>query len=129
MRLLLTVNPNSGMPIYRQILDQVRHRILSGQIPPGERLPSVRELSALEKINHLTVAKAYQELEREGLLETRRGTGTFVSMSLQALGASERAGKIENSIRKLVLEARHLGISLDELMMQIKQNYSGKDQQ
>ena len=72
------LNPNSGMPIYRQLFQQLRQRIVSGQLASGEQMPSVRDLSAELKINLLTVAKVYQLLESEGLAEIWRGLGMFV---------------------------------------------------
>ena len=77
--MFIPIDPSSGLPIYRQIMDQLRRMIASGALQPGDRVPSVRDLSASLRINHLTVGKAYGELEREGLLEKRRGLGVFVA--------------------------------------------------
>ena len=73
--MFIHLNPNSGMPIYRQLFGQLRQRIVSGQLAEEAQLPSVRDLAADLKINLLTVAKVYQLLEGEGLVETRRGLG------------------------------------------------------
>ncbi len=75
--MFIALHPSSGVPLYLQLLNQLKERIASGQVKSGEQLPSVRELSADLKINPLTVAKVYQILEREGLVETRRGMGTL----------------------------------------------------
>jgi GntR family transcriptional regulator len=82
--LLLTIHPDDGLPIYRQIVRQVTHAVASGAIAPGEKMPSQRELAGELVINHLTVKKAYETLEARGIIETRRGLGTFVSGSLPA---------------------------------------------
>ena len=75
--MFLHLNPQSGLPVYRQMIQQLKERIASGQLAPDTQLPSVRDLSAELHINPLTVAKAYQFLERDGFVEFRRGHGTF----------------------------------------------------
>jgi len=74
-----TLNPSSGVPIYRQIQDQIRFGIASGLLTPGEQLPTVRALAVELSVNPNTVIKAYNELERDGVLNTEQGTGTFVA--------------------------------------------------
>ena len=107
--MLLSLNPSSGVPLYRQVLQQLRERILGGQITPGEQLPSVRELAVQLQINPLTAAKVYQHLERDGLVETRRGQGTFVASVIRELSTVDREKQIEPALRQLVTEALHLG--------------------
>lgn len=117
--MFIALHPSSGVPVYRQVLQQVRERILGGQLVRGEQLPSVRELSARVGINPLTAAKVYQFLEAEGLVETRRGQGTFVAGAAKKLSAASRRAEIEPALRQLVAEAIHLGIecgSLQELV-------------
>ena len=77
--MLIKIDHHSGVPIYRQIMDQVRRLVSAGQLAAGDQLESVRELSARLKVNPMTVSKAYAFLEREGLLERRRGVGQFVA--------------------------------------------------
>ena len=76
--MFLPVDPSSGLPVYRQITDQVRRMLVSGRLAPGERLPSIRDLAVQLRINPLTVGRAYGDLEREGLIEMRRGLGMYV---------------------------------------------------
>jgi len=114
--MLLHLDPSSGLPLYRQVLNQIRERILGGQIARGEQLPSVRELSAEAGLNPLTVAKVYQFLEREGLVETRRGTGTFVADSVRKYSEAQKRASMEPVIRQLVAEAGHLGVSREETL-------------
>lgn len=121
--MLLTINPNNGVPIYRQVIQQLRDRILSGQLPAGEQLPSVRELSAQLSINPLTAAKVYQYLERDGLVETRRGQGTFVAAIDRELTSTERRKQLEPAIRQIVTEAIHLDVSLTSLKQSIEKHY------
>ncbi|HWA09462.1 MAG TPA: GntR family transcriptional regulator [Opitutaceae bacterium] len=105
------LNPNSGVPLYVQLQQQFEQRILSGQIHDGTQLPSVRELSAELHINLLTVAKVYQNLEREGFVETRRGLGTYVCHQSPGLGIDARRAKIGPEVEQLVTAAFHLGLN------------------
>src|SRR5881394_3348994 len=77
--MLLRPNPSSGVPIYLQLMEQVRHAIETGAIRPGEQLPGIRPLAEEMVINPNTVAKAYRELEHEGVIELRHGSGAFVA--------------------------------------------------
>jgi len=113
--MFIALHPSSGVPVYRQVLQQVRERILGGQMVRGEQLPSVRELSAQVGINPLTAAKVYQFLEAEGLVESRRGQGTFVTVAAKKLTAASRKAEIDPALRQLVAEAMHLGIGREEL--------------
>src|SRR5918911_3016488 len=109
--MFLPIDPSSGLPIYRQIYDQVRRMIAAGTLKAGDRLMSVRELSATLAINPLTVAKAYGELEREGLVEMRRGLGVFVARSaapVRALSAKRAAGRA--AAERFALEAAQAGV-------------------
>ena len=77
--ILLKPNPSSGVPIYLQLMEQVKHAIETGALRPGEQLPSIRPLAEELVVNPNTVAKAYRELEHEGVIELRQGAGAFVS--------------------------------------------------
>ena len=121
--MFIHLNPNSGMPIYRQLFQQLRQRIVSGQLAPGEQLPSVRDLSSELKINLLTVAKVYQLLEGEGLAETRRGLGTFAAAGQQTRSLAEKRRLIADAVEQVVAEARHLDIDASELMKLIHQRF------
>src|SRR6478736_6608399 len=90
--MLLRPNPSSGVPIYLQLMEQVKHSIETGALRPGEQLPGIRPLAEELVINPNTVAKAYRELEHEGVIELRHGAGAFVS-------ANARAKKITDIIR------------------------------
>ncbi len=117
------LNPNSGMPIYRQLFQQLRQRIGSGQLAVGDQMPSVRELSAELKINLLTVAKVYQLLENEGLVETRRGLGTFVKAGNETKSAGEKRKLIADAVTQVVAEAQHLGLTEEEVSKLIHQRF------
>ncbi len=119
--MFIPLNPHSGMPIYRQLFQQLRERIVSGQLAPNEQMPSVRDLSADLKINLLTVAKVYQLLEAAGLVETRRGLGTFVLGGQATRSAGEKRKLIAEAVRQVVAEARHLKLDEVDLLKLIHQ--------
>ncbi len=120
---MFLLNPNSGVPLYVQLQQQLQQRILSGQIHHGAQLPSVRELSAELHINPLTVTKVYQILEREGFVETKRGIGTYVSHQSPGLKMEARRAQIAPAIEQLVVEALHLGLSENEIQALLSEKF------
>lgn len=88
------LDPKNGVPLYRQIIDQIRFGIASGGLKTGEQLPTVRALAVELKINLNTIAKAYKELEIKSVLESQQGTGTFISSITIELANNERAKKL-----------------------------------
>ena len=117
------LDANSGIPLYVQLQQQIRQRILSGQLQHGVQLPSVRDLSAELHINPLTVAKVYQILEREGFVETRRGIGTYVSPRPPVLKLEARRQQIGPTVEQLVAEAIHLGIEESEIQALLSERF------
>lgn len=117
------LNPNSGVPLYVQLQQQLQQRILAGQLADGERLSSVRDFSAEMGLNPLTVAKVYQLLERDGFVETRRGMGTFVSHQSPALKIEARRRQIAPALDQLVTEAMHLGLSEREIQALLTEKF------
>lgn len=112
----LTVAPGDDAPIYRQIVRQVRDAIAGGTLQVGDRLPSQRELAQRLVVAPLTVKKAYDELERDGLIRTARGRGTFVDAELRP---GDRAGRLEGlreHARRLVREALLSRVEVEELV-------------
>lgn len=109
------IDPSSGTPIYRQITDQVRQAIAGGTLRPGDRLPPVRDLAVELAVNPNTIAKAYQDLERDGVIEASRGRGTYVASAKPAVPESERAKRLFPVIDRLIAEAYLLGVSEDDL--------------
>ena len=112
---VVQVDPSSGEPIYQQLLRQIKHAIVTGALGAGERVSSVRELAAVLVINPNTVARAYRELEREGLLESAPGRGTFVRLDPPRIGKPERRARLKPFADRLVAEALALGFSVAEL--------------
>ena len=113
--MLFRVNPSSGVPIYLQLMEQVKHSIETGALRPGEQLPGIRPLAEELVINPNTVAKAYRELEHEGVIELRHGAGAFVSANAQAKKVTEklRAGQVIVAAAVDKLHAR--GVTDDEI--------------
>ena len=115
------LDPRSGVPIYRQIQDQVRFGVASGLLSAGEQLPTVRALAVELSVNPNTVIKAYSELEREGLLTTEQGSGTFVSAQPPApLSRSERRGKLDSLCTEFLAQAARYGFAPDDVVDAIR---------
>ena len=117
------LTPNSGVPLYVQLQQQLQQRILTGLLAHNAQLPSVRDFSAELGINPLTVSKVYQILEREGFVETRRGLGTYVSHQTPALKIDARRRQIGPALDQLVAEARHLGLDEKEIQSLISEKF------
>jgi len=111
----IRIDPADGVPIYRQIVNQIRYAVASGLLEPGDELPTIRALALTLKVTPNTVVKAYEELEAAGVLQKRHGSGTFVSGERTRLADRERRRIIEQRIDALLAEAHHLGFSLEEL--------------
>ncbi len=111
--ILFELNPNSETPLYMQIVEQTKLAIAKGFFRNGDRFPSVRELSRQLLINQATVSKAFKELDRQGIIETKLGIGTFISFDDRKI--SQRIDDIKKRIEDDFIEARYLGISLDEI--------------
>lgn len=110
------INPGDELPIYRQIMRQVTDAVAGGRLRCGEKLPSQRELAEQLVISHLTVKKAYEELERQGVIETRRGRGTFVSDTPSAADPAAERLRFHQACRRLVSQAYLGGISWSSLI-------------
>ena len=98
--MLFRPNPSSGVPIYLQLMEQVKHGIETGALRPGEQLPGIRPLAEELVINPNTVAKAYRELEHEGVIELRHGAGAFVSATARAQEADRQAARRPGARRR-----------------------------
>lgn len=106
----------SRTPIYRQLIEQVRAAVARGRLEPGERLPSVRQLSRELVVNPNTIARAYTELEREGTLITQQGRGVFISELRNDLTKRGRQKQLEERLDQLITDAVHLGFSAEEFL-------------
>jgi DNA-binding transcriptional regulator YhcF (GntR family) len=109
------VTPNDGVPVYKQILNQVKYLVASGILTPGAELPPIRALAEQLLINPNTVARAYRELEHAGVIVKRGTVGTFVSDNPSPFARRERLRVLRERIDVLLADASHMGIELDEL--------------
>jgi GntR family transcriptional regulator len=117
---LLTIQPASAEPIYRQIVEQLRRLIAGGQLPPGELLPSVREVAGFHAVNPMTVSRAYSLAESEGLLERQRGKGmTVAAQSRPALSQTQRLALLEPQIAALARQARELELPVEPVLRRL----------
>lgn len=115
------LDPKSGVPFYKQIVDQIRYGIASGQLKVGEQLPTVRSLAVNLQINLNTVTKAYKELEIQKVLETQQGTGTFIGSLTVSIPEKERRRKLKSICSEFVSIASSYGFSVSEIIEQLKQ--------
>lgn len=114
------LDPRSGVPFYKQIVDQIRFGISSGKLPVGEQLPTVRALAVQLKVNLNTVSKAYKELEIQKVLETQQGTGTFVGSLQVKVDSNESRNKLANICSEFVSVVSSYGFTTDELIEALK---------
>jgi GntR family transcriptional regulator len=112
----IAVNPADELPIYRQIMRQITESVAGGRLRPGDKLTSHRDLAEQLVIAPLTVKKAYDELERLGLIETQRGRGTFVSATPPATNHHEQRERLRESARRLLAQAYLGGLGFEEVL-------------
>jgi GntR family transcriptional regulator len=112
----LHIATGSELPIYRQIMRQITDAIAGGRLRPGDKLTSQRDLAVQLVISPLTVKKAYDELEREGLIRTERGRGTFVAAGALTVDRGEQLERLREMARRLLSRAHLIGVSLPELV-------------
>ena len=115
-----TLDTVNGAPIYRQIIQQIEYAILSGRIQPGDRLPTIRSLAVELKTNPNTIAKAYNELEIRGILETQVGSGTYISDKKPVVEEDSLKRKIREVAGRFMQEMKDLGVEKKELLALIE---------
>ncbi|MGA2171119.1 MAG: GntR family transcriptional regulator [Terracidiphilus sp.] len=119
--MILQINFKSGMPIYLQIADQIKTAAASGALRPGEALPSIRPLAEELRVNRNTVAKAYSELESQGVIETLPGRGSFLKENQSALRKKVRRELLIEDIDQVIVQAHHLQVPHDEFLELIRE--------
>jgi len=120
------IDPRSPTPLYAQIASRLRLAVSAGELRPGDALPSVRRLASQLRVNPATVVQAYRDLEAEGFLDMRQGTGTFVRDVPVGRRTSERVYQATLLVRQLIANASRLGVSLDELHSAILEEMGAK---
>lgn len=112
----ITIDTKSGVPFYRQIIEQVKFGIAQGGLIPGHQLPTVRQLAVSLSINPNTVIRAYRELEIEGLLDSYQGSGTFISSKQPNIDDIEKERMLDQIVTDLLARASSYGFSLEDVM-------------
>jgi len=120
----ITINTKDGVPIYRQIANQIRYMVASGLLQPGEEVSPVRTLALAINVTPNTVVKAYDELEAAGVIFKRRGAGTYISDEQSPLADRERSRIIKSRIDALLAEAHQLNFNAGDLLELIKERQS-----
>lgn len=124
---MFILNPQSGTPIYRQLAEQVRRMVASGQLAAGAELPSVRELALQHAVNPMTISKAYSLLETEGVLERQRGKPMTVAAQTRAQAPrAHRLEQLEDELDQLVLAARQLEVTQEDLIKALRRKWTEK---
>jgi GntR family transcriptional regulator len=117
----ISIDPKSGVPLYRQIIESVKFAISRGDLSPGDKLPTVRQLAVDLEVNPNTVIRAYREMEIEGLLDPQQGSGTFVTERRPKMDALERGRMLDQILTELVARASGYGFTLDEVLEGLRQ--------
>jgi len=125
LALEIRVSSGSSTPIFRQIIDQIRHGVARGVYRPEDVLPSIRTLAEQLVINPNTVARAYGELVRDGVIEARQGRGFFIADRRQVYSDAERHRRLDEALRSFLSEALVLNFSADEIRSAVDRGLSG----
>ena len=121
--MLLELDHHSGVPIYRQVIRQIRQQIMTDGLAHGDQLETVRDLAARLKVNPMTISKAYSFLEAEGLVERKRGIGLFVAKVKKGQRDQIRAKLLNSIVNKAAITAIQLGVSEGEAIESLKKHY------
>ncbi len=119
----LKISNVDGVPIYQQIVNQVRHLIAAGRLQPNEELLPIRLLAEQLTVNPNTVARAYLELERAGIVTKRHGSGTYVSENAPALNHREKLKELQQRVDPLLVAAAHLDVDLEDVLELVRERY------
>lgn len=120
---MINIDPRSSQPIYEQIIYQVKENIIKGIMLPGDKLPSIRQLASMILANPNTISKAYQELDRMGVIETVRGKGTFIRMDYKMKADDEKMDQIKEALKKIIVEMHYMGVSRKEMDQKVEEIY------
>lgn len=119
----IDIDPTRGVPIYLQIIKEIRMHLAAGALSPGDKLPSVRKMAMSIRVNPNTVSKAYNELERDGVIFTKRGEGTFVSEDVNCLAESQGREILEEKIADLAAMAERFDISREDVLKMLESGF------
>ena len=111
-----SIDPKSGVPFYRQIIEQTKFAIARGDLQPGDKLPTVRQLAVDLSVNPNTVVRAYREMEIEGVIETQQGSGTYVGRKNVEVDLLEHKRMLDQILTELLARAQSYGFTLEEVL-------------
>ena len=117
------ISSADGVPIYIQILNQIKHLVVAARLKPGEEIPPIRVLAEQLVVNPNTVARAYLELERAGVITKRHGSGTYISENPLLLSRREKLKVLMQRVDSLIVEAGHLDIGLEEVIELVRERH------
>ncbi len=120
---MIKLDNKSSKPLYEQIIEQIKYHVIKGYLMPGDAIPSVRRLAMELKITPSTVAKAYQELERQKVIETIRAKGTFIAGNVSLKPDEEKLENIRKEITSLVMELKLMGFSKQDTLKMVSEQY------
>jgi GntR family transcriptional regulator len=123
LNIFVRIEPSSPVPIYRQIINQIRYQIATGALKEGDQVLSVRQLANNLAVNQNTILKVYNQLCAEKVLRIERGSGTFVAAGRQSIPAVERKKTVGKLLREAAVQAIHLDISLEQMKEQLEKEY------
>ena len=119
---LFIVHASSGVPIYRQLVDQVEALVAGGRLRPGDVVPSVRQVAAALGVNPMTVSKAWSRLEADGVLDRDRGRGMVVAARREAVSLADRRAEVQPLVDRAVTHALHLGLAPAQLLALVRES-------
>jgi len=117
------LSATDGVPVYRQIVNQVKYMVASGRLQPGQELPPIRALAERLVINPNTVVRAYNELQRDGVVESRHGSGTYISEPAEKPSRESSAKVLVPKIDSLLADASHLKVPLEDTLALVRERY------
>jgi len=123
----MDINFNAAYPIYEQVIEEIKKELVRGELRPGEKLPSQRKLAKKIEVNPNTVQRAYREMEQRGLVETKRGRGTFIKDDDQVM-IEIRKDMAETAVKEFIDEMISLGFKQDDIVEKINDNLKRRDQ-
>jgi GntR family transcriptional regulator len=123
LAIFVRIEPSSSVPIYRQIIDQIKYQVATGVLKEGDKVPSVRELAARLAVNQNTILKVYNELCRQNVLKIERGDGTYVSSNRQTIPTAERKKTVSNVLREAAILAVQLEVPIEQVGELLQKEY------
>ncbi|PUU95186.1 GntR family transcriptional regulator [Halanaerobium sp.] len=123
----MDIDFNAAYPIYEQVIEEIKKELVRGELRPGEKLPSQRKLAKKIEVNPNTVQRAYREMEQRGLVETKRGRGTFIKDDEQVM-IEIRKDMAETAVKEFIDEMISLGFKQDDIIEKINNNLKRRDQ-